>query len=444
MASDNSDIIGTIKVNGSIADIRYIGGSTFEIDFRDARPDEEPMRARKDVIDKWIRRGKMRLTNAARYRQIESEIDPATGDTPTHHADGTEKTLVERELSNLQRQGFVSGQDDDATGDATPAGADAQDHAHDDGAATDAGTTVRPMVPITQTQQTPIAGMQDGDAPKAIPLDDDSGRPKTLPARTKSPQVFAYVLVMLAIAVVALFGGRLLASKIRDGSAMGVVHGIVSNADTGSNVQNATNGNDADAGSGNGSANASNDASSGQGHVVRTDFDPETSVQSQPSAGDAGRDTATQMFEYIRQLFAAGDAQDLSQAVNLDGIATQIANAYASVAKGQQGLTDTETSTLAAYYKQAFEDEELDNASKNDIYGSIFGGRIRDVRVDSQDANKLYVVMESLGGDHQRVCFILQSSDNGSSWIISGIMDADGYVRQIMRGDTSQYEKRSD
>lgn len=52
--------------------------------------------------------------------------------------------------------------------------------------------------------------------------------------------------------------------------------------------------------------------------------------------------------------------------------------------------------------------------------------------------------MESLGGDHQRVCFILQSSDNGSSCIVSGIMDADGYVRQIMRADTSQYEQKTD
>lgn len=438
-SSDDNDIIGTIKVSGNIADVRYVGGSTFEIDFRDIDSSEQPMQARKDIIDKWIRRGNMRLTNAARYRQIEREIDPVTGETPTHHKDGTEKTLVERELSSLTRQGFISTPNDDAQSDT--------DDAHgDDGMARRDGTeAVTVPKPIAQTQQMPKSGTNPsvpGDAPKAMSLDDDV-KPKMLPARTKSPQVLAYVLVMLVMATIALAGGKALMSKVRDGSAMSAVQQQLSSSDGNSQQNaNATNATDNESANAAGNPTASSTGSE-SGHVVRSDFDPETAVQSQPSADDTQRDTANQMFEYIRQLFANGDAQDLTKAVNLDGIATQIAESYANVAKGQQGLTDTETATLRDYYKQAFVDDELDNASKNDIYGSIFGGRIRDVRVDSQDSNKLYVVMESLGGDHQRICFIMQSSDNGSSWIVSGIMDADGYVQQIMKGDTSQYAQKT-
>lgn len=451
MASENSDndIIGTIKVSGNIADVRYVGGSTFEIDFRDLNSDEQPMRARKSTIDKWIRRGNMRLTNATRYREIEREIDPVTGDTPTHHANGTEKSLVERELSNLERQGFVSPSQEDGTEPDVG-------HAGSDGGATqngrkrgDPAITVTP-VPVAQTQQMPMGGDQADvrDAPMAMSLEDDAAKPKMLPARTKSPQVIVYVLIMLMVSVIALAGSKALMTKVRDGSVMNAVQSMKTSNGNGKQSENAANGNaDASNGNANGTTNAGTEnanSDSGQQHVVRSDFDPETAVQSQPMADDAGRDTATKMFEYIRQLFANGDAKDLTQAVNLDGIATQIADAYANVAKGQQGLTDTETTTLRDYYKQAFVEDELDNASKNDIYGSVFGGRIRDVRVDSQDASKLYVVMESLGGDHQRVCFVMQSSDNGSSWIVSGIMDADGYVRQIMKADTSQYAQKMD
>lgn len=454
MASGNSDndIIGTIKVSGNIADVRYVGGSTFEIDFRDLSSDEQPMRARKSTIDKWIRRGSMRLTNATRYREIEREIDPVTGDTPTHHANGTEKSLVEWELSNLERQGFVSSSQDDGTeSDAGHAGSDGNaGNAPSGRKRVDPAITATP-VPVAQTQQMPMGGDQAdaSDAPMAMSLEDDAAKPKMLPARTKSPQVIVYVLIMLMVSVIALAGGKALMTKVRDGSAMNAVQSMRQSNVSGS--QHNANAEDSNADASNGNANGTTNAGaenassdSGQQHVVRSDFDPETAVQSQPMADDAGRDTATKMFEYIRQLFANGDAKDLTQAVNLDGIATQLADAYANVARTQQGLTDTETTTLRDYYKQAFVEDELDNASKNDIYGSIFGGRIRDVRVDSQDANKMYVVMESLGGDHQRVCFILQSSDNGSSWIVSGIMDADGYVRQIMRADTSQYEQKTD
>lgn len=455
MASDNSknDIIGTIKVSGNVADIRYIGGSTFEIDFRDLDSDEQPMRATKDTIDKWIRRGNMRLTNATRYREIEREIDPVTGDTPTHHADGTEKSLVERELSNLERQGYVSSSQDDTydgTGQ-TPVTDDADD-ATNGGNGSDQAVKATPM-PVVQTQQMPMdnenhAGVSGvNGAPMAMSLDDEA-KPKMLPARTKSPQVIAYVLIMLIVSAFALTGGKVLMSKIRDGSAIGMVQSTKASIGKGKQHTNANSKDDngkSDADSATKAANAGDDGTkSDTGHIVRSDFDPETAVQSQPVSDDAGRDTATKMFEYIRQLFANGDAKDLTQAVNLDGIATQLADAYANVAKGQQGLTDTETTTLRDYYRQAFVEDELDNASKNDIYGSVFGGRIRDVRVDSQDANKLYVVMESLGGDHQRVCFIMQSSDNGSSWVVNGIMDADGYVRQIMRADTSQYAQKTD
>jgi hypothetical protein len=447
----DDNVVGTIKVSGHLADVVYIGGSTFHVVLRDGN-EGNTLVVRQSAVDKWVKSGKMRLTNAPLYKKILDEIDPVTGDTPTHHADGTEKTLVERELSSLQSQGLVSIPTND--------GNDAKKDARKESTPTQRKTGIKDNDPMTSSSKpidtnptgtvTSPAPMKSSIAettpmpPQAVasPFDaDDNGKPHALPARTKSPQLVAYVIIMFVIAMAALFGGRALTEALTDGDISNGVSQVQNDLKPKkhSDTQASKNENKGKADDKKVASNANNG-----NYVKRTDFDPETSVKSFSKASDSQRDTATKMFEYIRQLFSNGDASDLTQAVNLDGIASQIAESYAKYAQEQQGLTDSETMTLRDYYKQAFEQEELDNASKNDIYGSIFGGRIRDVHVDGDDQDTLYVVMESLGGDHQRVCFVLKSSDNGSSWIVNGITDADGYVKQIMEGDTSKYEKSVD
>ena len=80
--------------------------------------------------------------------------------------------------------------------------------------------------------------------------------------------------------------------------------------------------------------------------------------------------------------------------------------------------------------------QERKHITDKDLYASMFGGRVREVR---QQAGKLYVVMESIGGDHQRACFVLTEDAQSGSWALTDIVDTNGYVKMIGSGDTSQY-----
>lgn len=455
MTDSDKDNIGIIKVEGNhIADIHYVGGSTFQINFREPElsQGEKPMTLRVEQVKDLISKNQLRLTNAPRYKEILQTIDPVTGDTPTHHADGTEKTLVERELSQLKKQGLI----DDADSSSPQAGSNQQaqstrpqparqpEQQPADASRNPAETGSRPD---SQQQAQTYRPIQP-TAPISVPEQNDAS-PQLAPSKRKSPQLIACIIIMIIIAIVALFAGRTLSSNF--GNIGNAVQNIAAdNTDDSNNSNNAVQNQQNESSeqtqqdNANSNQNSNTDSSSSSLQTItRSDYDPDKAVVSQPAASDTHKDVATQMFEYIRTAFSNGDITSFQQAVNLNNISDQIATSYANITKQQQGLTDTETQSLKDYYKQTFMQEELDNASKNDIYGSIFGGRIRDVRQDSQDSNKIYAITESLGGDHQRIGFVLQSDDNGASWTVNGIINPDDYVKQIMKGNTKQYENKN-
>ena len=170
--------------------------------------------------------------------------------------------------------------------------------------------------------------------------------------------------------------------------------------------------------------------------VDRNDFDPEDVVIEYRIASDSQQDIAVGFFTSLKNAFANGDVTTFNSMVAVDSIASQIASVYASYAQMYQSLTQSETEDLADYYAQTLAEQERQHVVDKDSYGSMFGGRIREVRVDDDDENRLYVVMESLGGDHQRACFVLQGDPSTGSYALTEMMDVNGYVKMIMQGTT--------
>jgi hypothetical protein len=103
------------------------------------------------------------------------------------------------------------------------------------------------------------------------------------------------------------------------------------------------------------------------------------------------------------------------------------------VAKDKQNLSDAEAEELLYAYDETFIKSEKQHVLNKDPYGSIFGGRIREVRTDPYEDYKLYIVMESISGDHQRICFVA-TGDEDDNWMITGIMDSEGYTKMISEG----------
>lgn len=450
--SDTDDIIGVIRIranDGELhnANVTYVGGSVFGINFADM--DAPPVQARKDIIEKWCKSGNMRLLNATRYTEILNGIDPVTGETATHHADGTEKTLIERELSNLQADGLVDsieGTTDTSKakaslnkkGDAGKPSVRRRQVIPDDAVSASEvpSTQVTPPIPnakSTSASVHPMPTMSNSNVRSFDMPNNDSGyitKPKS-----SSGRVIGCVIMMSVMAVIALFATHALTDSIMDGTIGDTIDGVMGTHRR-SDTKNASPNGDAD-------TDATTTVSDGD-TMTRTDYDPENDVSDKQMANDSERDIATGLFSAIRTCFSNGDVSGFRQIANLDGMADAIATSYANITKARRNLTDGDVATLMDYYKATLIGQEMDHASKNDIYGSMFGGRIREVRTDGTDDHTLYAVMESLGGDHQRVCFVLTGSDDGKSWAISSIVNVDAYVRQIMSGDTSQYVKRND
>lgn len=172
--------------------------------------------------------------------------------------------------------------------------------------------------------------------------------------------------------------------------------------------------------------------------VVRSDFDPETAVSTFPMATESEQSIATNFMRKVREFIIARDLEKFHEAVNIGMIADQFAIAYADTAREAQGLSDDEYNELRDYYGGVLVERENQHVAIGDTYGSIFGGRIREVRRDPIDPNRLYIVTESIGGDHHRICLILQGEvpeDGGDTrWEINGLMDPIGYARMIQKG----------
>lgn len=492
--------IGVIKVNGHPADISYVGGSTFRVDFGSQAPGTKPPTIKQEVLDKWVKAGKCKLTSPDRYAQIVASIDPQTGETKTHHADGTPKTLIEQELTQLKTEGFVAPDDmggtrpqrqqqpngqpqrdarknrpdrgrGDTGGNPSDRGSDAQDGDDDQRGGRDA---VRDAHRNGRGNRQPQGydgqqddgfdafggssrGGMDGQVPQGMndtrqPLDvRHENAPKSKPAVAAGFVV--YLVIMGVLCVVLFFGGHELTKGAMAGDtpngnggiASGIMNGLTGGFGNSFGLddifgKNRNANENASQSSSVGESNGNANENDSENAYIRTDFDPEDAVQEMDMAPDDKKDVATGFFTAIRQAFTDKDEQSLTSLVDLDAVTKQIAQAYANLEKTGLNLTDGETNDLASSYQDMLKKRELSHVDDGDVYASIFGGRVREVRMSSKDPTRMYVVMEALGGDHQRICFTLENISSDSTkeaWALTGVMDAEGYARQVLEGDTS-------
>lgn len=420
--------IGSMQVGDKPADIIYLGGSTFSIDFNDES--SEPLIAKKDNIDKWINEGYVTLVSPSIYSDILSSIDPETGETATHHADGSEKTLIEIELGKLQTEGHVEDSSIDSYIQSKTGAKDDEEETPDN------EDIDKPMPRPSMVQQggmgidrpIPTGDQQYGDimaSPDEKPFQDmDESVKHTLGAADRKPPknipIIAYCATMTLLGFIALFGFRgIMSSSMR----------TQPNSQQTSYISSGTQ--DAEEPNSSESDNIIADSDT----IKRTDYDPEDDVISYPMADQEQIDMITSMFSKIRECFENGDPETYQKIVALSTIGNQIGKAYAQQEQLRHFMTDEDTIATMEFYQSVFVRSEKNHAAKANLPGSIIGGRIREVRQDPHVPNKLYVVMESISGDHQRVCFIVeQVSEN--SWAVMGITSPRKYVQQIRAGNT--------
>ena len=98
--------IGLLKIQNVDYGIWYLGGSTFLCSFKKDRSQnntlivDEMSRLSKDKLVELIDKKVALITDPYRYNEILSNIDPVTGDSPTHWKNGQAKTMVEIEVNN--------------------------------------------------------------------------------------------------------------------------------------------------------------------------------------------------------------------------------------------------------------------------------------------------------------------------------------------------------
>lgn len=465
--------------------IYYIGGSSFVL-VKDGEEDHPMAKMTLQQVKKMIAAKKVTLLRPKHLEEIENEVDPDTGDTASHNADGSVKSTVDQMLNKYQQDGYIiddgnggvkpidegaapqprrrrrhrtQGDGDSASPDAkqgqpdrrnggVPLNADEPQEQPGDGNASlekiddvdpfadiDTGRYDEPSRPQRNRRQ---LSDYDGDAPES-----DMGRKKPRRQRTTSPDddqghvggpLFVFVVVTILLCLVLFFGSFIVSSKIFHGKLDEMAGGQTTSQKKDAGNSNKGNG---DGGKNeNGNENSEPTTASGLDPIKRTDFDPEDAVKTYTMASSSEKAIADGFMKQVRSLIANGDIDSFTQMVALDNVSSEIAISYADLSQVRQNLTDDEKAELLQYYKNTLMQQERKHITDKDLYASMFGGRVREVR---QQAGKLYVVMESIGGDHQRACFVLTEDAQSGSWALTDIVDTNGYVKMIGSGDTSQY-----
>lgn len=459
--------IGIAKVsNVGTVDIYYVGGSTFELVMPNNKT--KPLKFPKAKLDEYIGRGAVILSSQRRYNEICAAIH-SDGSTDAHNADGTPKTEARKIFEELESEGFIPS--DDAIASYIPTNAEPpSDNASnfnnttgDDVGSyatpveTDAAASVSGNVDPFNLHSTPP--QQSGDTPGNVtssPFEGVDGTPDSLHTepevvsepvndlrdvngdgvvdefddlqaemRAKSPLLIAATTVVLVITCVAFFGFYILIHGIIGGNEISFDFDGSDEAQIVETVEANDEETDTDEADSTSTSNLTN----------RTDFDPEDAVADYPLASDDQETTVIGLFQALRAAVNSGEVTTYYSLIAIDSIAETIASAYASYAQTVQGLTDVQTEELHTAYAEQFVLNECEHVVGKDLYATFVGGRLREVRVDPNDNNTLYAVMESIAGDHQRICFIVTGSND--SYAITGVMDADGYVKMIASGNTS-------
>ena len=465
---DIHEKIATAKIkNHGLTDIYYVGGSTFELDI-DNGSGKKPT-VKKNVIDKLVASKQLRLINPNRYREITASIDPKTGATKTHNADGTKKSKLAQMTSELEDEGYIAetpngivhtaqrnqptrnvpqerqqhqiadpfADDDDDMPQSTNTGDDGfSRNGRMNGESSHVTDDVDPFaddMPATSDDMAPMS--DDGDDSG---YGDDSGKtderriargPRTIP-------IIVFVVLSVILCIVLFFGAAAITATFSKGSGISLKLPTLPQAQ-----QQQTQDTEKDGDGEQSGTNVNSGEQQPEGAVDRGDFDPEDGVIDYPLASDEQYDLANGFFTSLRQTIANGDVKSFNSMVAVDSIASQIASAYASYAQLYQNITESETDELSDYYAETFAEAERQHVVDKDSYASIFGGRIREVRVDQSDSMRLYVVMESLGGDHQRACYVLQGDKSSGAYALTEMVDVNGYVQMIMQGSTDANQK---
>lgn len=472
--------IGTIllDVYGSVP-VYYIGGSAFIIEVPGA---EEPMKLPKDAIDRLIKDKQIHISSPAQYANIIAKIDPITGATPTHNADGTKRSMSSQTLMMLENEGFLSPSSPE------PAHFQIDERLADDGILQDEDFDMAPP-PRRRPSAEKDAELTNMSQPVPVQHDtpDKPNEPQSndIPTRTKhaksdlptdefgrqpveSSRVFeaeerekarqerhsAFTswmqkrvnesnegrsgendldekitgthpgvnkpFVLIAIVVVVVCGLLFFGTYMLLSGGIGTApSGQSQNPDASRTSQN------------------QNQATYGSGLATtytRTDFDPEASVQNYKDASQDKHEIAIGFFKTLKSYYLGGDETAVGKLVALDAIGDQLANSYTSLTQTKQGLSEEEAATLRSEYGTSFVESEKKHIQNRDSDASIFCGRVRDVKVDGSNDTIIYVVMESVAGDHQRACFMLQSDSEQKSWALTQMVNPSGYISMIMEG----------
>ena len=464
--------------------IYYIGGSSFVL-VKDGEEDHPMAKMTLQQVKKMIAAKKVTLLRPKHLEEIENEVDPDTGDTASHNADGSVKSTVDQMLNKYQQDGYIvddgnggvksidegvtpqprrrrrhrtsgdggSSSPDSATGQqenrngGVPLNADEPQKQHEGDSASslekiddvdpfadiDTGRYDEPDRPQRNRRQ-----LSDYDGDAAEP---DMGRNKPRRQRTANPEedqghiggpLFVFIVVTILLCLVLFFGSFIVSSKIFHGKLDEMTGGQTTSQKKDSGNSNKEKG---DSGK-NENASSEPATASGLDPIKRTDFDPEDAVKTYTMASSSVKAIADGFMKQVRSLIANGDVDSFTQMVALDNVSSEIAISYADLSQVRQNLTDDEKAELLQYYKNTLMQQERKHITDKDLYASMFGGRVREVR---QQVGKLYVVMESVGGDHQRACFVLTEDAQSGSWALTDIVDTNGYVKMIGSGDTSQY-----
>lgn len=465
--------------------IYYIGGSSFVL-VKDGEEDHPMAKMTLPQVKKMIAAKKVTLLRPKHLEEIENEVDPDTGDTASHNADGSVKSTVDQMLNKYQQDGYIVDDGnggvksiDEGTapqprrrrrhrtsGDVDPSSPDSatgQQESRNGGVPLnadepqeqpgDGNASLEKIDDIDPFADIDTGRYDEPDRPqrnrRQLSDYEGDGQEQRMPGRkprrqrTASPDddqghvggpLFVFVVVTILLCLVLFFGSFIVSKKIFHGKLDEMAGGQTTSQKKDAGNSNKGNG---DAGKNENENKSSEPATaSGLDPIKRTDFDPEDAVKTYTMASSSEKAIADGFMKQVRSLIANGDVDSFTQMVALDNVSSEIAISYADLSQVRQNLTDDEKAELLQYYKNTLMQQERKHITDKDLYASMFGGRVREVR---QQAGKLYVVMESIGGDHQRACFVLTEDAQSGSWALTDIVDTNGYVKMIGSGDTSQY-----
>lgn len=450
--------IGVINVRGQAVNILYVGGSTFKLDY-DMGEGQEDATLTKAQVDELIKANQLALASEDEYRHICEGIDPTTGETATHYANGREKTVVEKTLGQMRQEDServarkaqnapaAGGADDpfaeDAAGGAgggDPQGQHEMQRSRpviqdDPFGSDDAGPSDFESMPDLGHPRRDRSASGEADAWSGRGEDDGDLSLKTPPAR-RGGIMLGIVLGTVVLCVALFSGAYILTSSLNMNLADIPIIGQYlapsapsrRDSDDRSDLppeERARAGEDQAAQGG-----------SGAETVVRSDFDPEAAVVGYALADSGQKEVAKQFFSAVRLAYEQGNADQLRSMIAYNDVHGQIAAAYGAAEQQRlPGMTDAERDTLVVQYRDMLGQRESLHIANHDVEASMYCGRIREVRVDDSDKLRYYVVMESLAGDHQRICFVLQGDAESGAYALMGITDPEGYVRMIREGE---------